>query len=206
MTPQFTQRYKEIFLIVSIAAAMFSACFATYSYVIKPLMTRFFPAPLPQASHSAALPGSVQNPPKIFSKVLHFQDGAPLHDRTSTQRVTLETRKKFDFLTKETSFGEELIMIDDKPVHFGNNPQASLLFGKTYNTEAVFITDLPECPELVIICERETSGQLKAWSVSTAEPTHDIIMGGQLEIAKKDIFIANEILLSTPQPRILDIS
>jgi len=100
MTPEFTQRYKEIFMIVLIAAALFSACFATYSYLIKPLMRPYF-GPLSQGSPSAPFFGGVQNPLRISSKVLPFNDGAPLDDGPSTQSAHIH-------------LGKELIMNDVK--------------------------------------------------------------------------------------------
>jgi len=135
---------------------------------------------------------------KTAQRVLTFMDGAPLYDRTATQRVEIKQEELLNLLTNQKAKGIEEIYIDGKPVYFNSNPSVKLLFGKQYQTEEMYVSDLEECPELVMIYERETGGNLKAWYVDTSQPTHKITQGGQLEIGRKEIFIAQSISLQTP--------
>jgi hypothetical protein len=131
----------------------------------------------------------------------HFVNGAPLYDRTATQRVAIKSSEMFDLIKGKKVPGDEEIWVDGKPVYFTTDPKMKLLFGKNYGTQEVIVTDVKECPELVLIYERETSKQLKAWCVDTTQPTKKITQGGQLPICEEEIFIADEIApLGAPQP------
>jgi hypothetical protein len=139
-------------------------------------------------------------------KVHHFKDGAPLYDRTATQRVAIKSPEMFDLIKGKKFSGEEEIWVDGKPVYFTTDPKVKLLFGTDFGTQEVIVTDVKECPELVIIYERETSKQLKAWCVDTTQPTKKITQGGQLPICEEEIFIADEIApLAAPQPIIATV-
>jgi hypothetical protein len=131
----------------------------------------------------------------ISRRVLFFKDRAPLVDRTSAQRVKIEARKLFDLASRKSIEGYDEIKIDGKPLYFRDDNQnvVHLLFGKKYNTTQVIVTDVKECPELVVIYERETNGNLKAWCVDTTKPTEEATMGGQLVIGTRDVFIADAI-------------
>lgn len=87
--------------------------------------------------------------------------GAPLYDRTDSQRITVVARATFP--------NEKLIYIDGAPVYFSYPNSTSVLFGQPYHTEKLIVTDVKECPEVVMIYEKETSGQVKVWSVNTTQ-------------------------------------
>lgn len=140
----------------------------------------------------------------VAEKVLHFIDGAPLYDRTHSQRVEIEQPKLFDIFSQRHVLGPDQILIDGKPVYFTPDPKKLLLFGKNFGTEEVFVTDVEECPELVIIYEREQTKNLKAWCVDTTQPTKKVTMGGQLQLFDKDIFLAQEIAPLAPPTPIVD--
>lgn len=141
----------------------------------------------------------------IAQKVHHFADGTSLYDRTFAQRVAIDHSQLSLF--DPASFNKvniDQIIIDGKPVYFSTDPQAVILFGKNHETKEVFATDVKECPELVMIYERETTNNLKAWCVNTTQPTKRIQMGGQLVLDEKEIFIAQEIApLAAPQPMVV---
>lgn len=138
---------------------------------------------------------------QVAEKIHYFADGAPLFDRTATQRIAIVQHRLFNLLEQKEVLGEDQIHIDGKPVYFSSNPKHVMLFGKNHGTDHVIVTDVKECPELVIIYEREDSSrnaQLKAWCVNTTQPTQKILMGGLIPIGKpQDIFIARSI---APQP------
>ena len=102
---------------------------------------------------------------KTAEKIPYFADGAPLFDRTATQRVEIEPRKGFNLLTNQTVLGYDEIPDRWQTCLF--DTQATLLFRKNYGTKHVIVTDVKECPELVLIYERESTHQLKAWCVDT---------------------------------------
>lgn len=137
---------------------------------------------------------------QVTQKVIHFMDGAPLYDRTSSQRVEIKREKLFDLIKKVHFEGEDEIYVDGKPVHFAPIPNGMVLFGTRYGTKEVFVMDVAECPEIVIIYEREVSGNLKAWCVDTTKPTQKITTGGQLTIGQMDIFIAQQITSQVAPP------
>lgn len=139
-------------------------------------------------------------------KVHQFADGTPLYDRTSAQRVAISQEQGIDLLIKRPLGLFDKIVIDGKPVYFSDNPQITIVFGKNYHTKEVIVTDVKECPELVIIYEREDNHQLKAWCVDTTQPSKKIINGGQLTISETDILIAQEIAPKLPpRPMIVAI-
>lgn len=154
-------------------------------------------------------------PQAVAQKVLHFMDGAPLYDRTTTQRVDIQQnlitalaeRGEIEFplpryqhtILKMDSMDN--IVIDGKPVWF-NNLNHMLLFGANFGTQEVIVTDVKECPELVIIYERETSGQLKAWSVDTTQPVKKSIMGGQPVLETVEGWLATPITTQSPPQNI----
>jgi hypothetical protein len=140
----------------------------------------------------------------IAEKVLHFMDGAPLYDRTHAQRIAIEQPELFNIFTREKTLGNDQILIDGKPVYFSPDPNKIVLFGKKFGTEEVFVTDVKECPELVIIYEREQTKNLKAWCVDTSQPTKKVTMGGQLPLFDKEIFLAQEIAPFAPPAPIVD--
>jgi hypothetical protein len=155
------------------------------------------------ANHDDLEPHEPASPvEKVAQKVLHFADGAPLYDRTSTQRVKIEPRKTTNIVTDQEIVGEDQIFVDEKRVLFSNNPKERLAFGTNYGTEEVFVTDLQECPELVFIHERETDHTLKTWVVDITQPTTITLMGaGILAIGPaQEVFIAHEIVTPAPQP------
>lgn len=137
----------------------------------------------------------------VAAKVLHFMDGAPLYDRTYSQRIEIKRSELFDLVTRKRTLGDDQIIIDGKPVYFTPDPSSKLLFGKNFGTKEVIVTDVKECPELVIIYEREQTDNLKAWCVDTTQPTKKVTMGGQLSLFEIDIFLAQEIApLAPPAP------
>jgi hypothetical protein len=126
-------------------------------------------------------------------KVHYFMDGAPLYDRTATQRAKVEPVKYFNLIEDKEVLGEDEIVIDGKPVCFDTNPNVKLLFGKNYGTHHVIVSDVKDVPELVFIFEREIDEQLKAWVVNTTVPHKKQVKGGQLVIGEKEILIAESI-------------
>jgi hypothetical protein len=126
-------------------------------------------------------------------KVHYFMDGAPLYDRTATQRAQVVAAKYFNISEDKEVLGEDEIVIDGKPVVFDTRPNVKLLFGKNYGTDHVIVSDVKEFPELVFIFEREITNQYKAWVVNTTVPHKKQTMGGQLVIGEKEILIAEEI-------------
>ena len=133
-------------------------------------------------------------------KIHYFMDGAPLYDRTCKQRIEVKPAQYFNILSGTTTLGEDRILIDQKPVFFSTNPNVKMFFGKQFNTQEVFVTDVKECPELVMIYERELNGRLKAWCVNTMQPTEKIVQSGLLPITRESIFIA-ETIASQPAPQ-----
>ena len=143
---------------------------------------------------------------KTAEKIHLFMDGAPLYDRTAAGRAEIKRAQLFDLIKGEKVEGEDQIFVDGKAVYFSAIPTQILLFGKNYGTKEVFVTDVKECPELVMIYERETNDQLKAWCVDTTQPTKKITTGGQLNLFQKEIFIAQQIAPQpVPQPLVLPI-
>lgn len=143
----------------------------------------------------------------VAEKVLHFMDGAPLYDRTHSQRVEIE-KFKIKLLNQPVDPQEYLseehdqITIDGKPVHFGQSFTSFVLFGEKFGTEQMFVTDVKECPERVIIYEREKSKQLKAWCVDTTQPIRRKIVnwGGDV-LLDGDVLLAQTIAsVALPQP------
>ncbi len=143
-----------------------------------------------------AVPRGQANPQvqHVAQKVLNFMDGAPFYDRTSTHRVEIKRSVSIDLISQKQSLGPDDIYVDNKRVRFTDQPKGRLNFGKNFNTQEMFATDVNECPELVMIYEREVTGDLKAWCVDTAKPVQEILQGGALPIGKpQDVFLANEI-------------
>lgn len=139
-------------------------------------------------------------------KIHLFMDGAPLYDRTGAGRVEIKREKLFNLIENKKYEGEDQIFVDGKAVHFSAIPTQKLLFGKNYGTKEVFVADVKECPELVMIYERETNDQLKAWCVDTTQPTKKITTGGQLTLSEQEIFIAQQIAPQpAPQPLVMPI-
>ncbi len=159
--------------------------------------------PVPELAPAEGNPAP--NVQEIAGIVHRFADGAPLFDQTFTHRAGIERPKLFNLLEGKEYLGHDEIIIDGKPVAFDPTLRGDLLFGQNYGTKHAIVADVKGCEELVMIYERETDGQLKAWSVDTTRPTQKVIMGGQLEIGQpKEIFIALEVH-PLPRPDRVDV-
>lgn len=130
----------------------------------------------------------------IAQKVHHFIDGAPFYDRTSAKRVQIKPHKLFDLLSGKPVQGNDEILVDGKVVFFSDHNQVNeLVWGKNHGTKEGFAVDVKECPELVLLYEREANGQLKAWCIDTTQPVKYRTKGGQLVIAETEVLIAEQI-------------
>lgn len=164
---------------------LYSAYRQRFSFCLNQMKLDPFPIPIAQTTE----------------KVHHFVDGAPLFDRTSTQRVKIQPAQYLNVKTGRIRKGEDQIIIDGKKVYFHPNPYAITLWGKTYGTKYVIATEVKECPELVFIYEREDASrnhQLKAWCIDTTQPVKGVLTCEQLVIGETEAFIAQMI---TPGPR-----
>lgn len=140
----------------------------------------------------------------IAQKVCQFADGTFLYDRTTNGRINIEQRTVVD-LTGQKITEPDVITIDGIEVKFSTAPFTSMAWGKAHGTEHVIATDVPECPELVIIYERENAARfntLKAWYINTARKGQITQTGGQLTLNSKDYFLAQPMPLIQP-PQII---
>lgn len=141
---------------------------------------------------------------KTAEKICHFMDGTPLYDRTASGRAEIKREKLVDAISKKDVDGDDYICIDGKRVYFSTQANVKLLFGKNHGTAEAYVTDLKECPELVMIYERETNRNVKAWCLDTTQPTKKVSMGGQLVVAEEEIFIAQSIVSPQATQPIVD--
>ena len=131
------------------------------------------PVPLAPLERVPALVPAEGNPARdaqeIAGIVHRFADGAPLFDQTFTHRAGIDRPRLFNLLKREEFLGHDEIIIDGKPVAFDPTLLGQLVFGQSYGTKHVIVADVKGCEELVMIYERYTNGQLKAWVCGSDE-------------------------------------
>lgn len=167
-----------------------------FESIVNFFCTKFYAAYKQRIAYCIQIPSVISQTHPTSKKILQFIDGAQFFDRTSTHRIEIKQMDMSQYLslrrinTQCPSQIQEMkidqLFIDGKPVYFSNIPSNDLFFGKKYGTQEMYGTDIKECPELVVIYEREISGNLKAWSVDTTAQTLNVS-------APSPFFIAEEI-------------